>query len=138
MSCDVAKFTITKGLDNTFVFTIKADGSTLPMTIVTSDNINDDIYPEGTSPASVPDTFVAKLYMLEDDTLADQWDVIATDPLSGKVQLSIPSADTDSLVKDKGSKTDRYYLRPVYKLIIECNTHFNGNFIAKVPEVYVD
>ena len=37
MGCDVAKFTITKGVDNTFVFTIKADGSTLPMVMTAGD-----------------------------------------------------------------------------------------------------
>ena len=34
MSCSsVTKFVITKGLSNEFVFTIKQDGSTLPITI---------------------------------------------------------------------------------------------------------
>lgn len=121
MSCDVAKFTITKGLDNTFVFTIKADGSTLPMTIV-----------EGT------DTFTASLKTLSDGSTALSKSLTVTDAANGKVTLTITSAETSSLVSDKGTKADRYYLRPVYKLVIDCNTVNNGDFIAKVPEVYVD
>lgn len=120
MSCDVAKFTITKGLDNTFVFTIKADGSTLPMEI------------EGT------DTFEAQLVKLSDGTTALSKPLAVTDALSGKASLTITSAETSSLVSDKGTKTDRYYLRPTYKLVIDCATVNNGDFIAKVPEVYVD
>lgn len=121
MSCDVAKFTITKGLDNTFVFTIKADGSTLPMEI---DEVND--------------TFVAYLKTLDDDTTVLTKSLVIEDALSGKVSLTITSAETTPLVGDKGTKTDRYYLRPTYKLIIDCTTTNNGDFIAKVPEIYVD
>lgn len=120
MSCDVAKFTITKGLDNTFVFTIKADGSILPMVIA------------GT------DTFTAKLVALEDDSVVLSKALVVTDPDNGKATLTITAAETATLVSDKGTKADRYYLRPVYKLVIDCVTNQNGNFIAKVPEVYVD
>ena len=120
MSCDIAKFTITKGLDNTFVFTIKADGSTLPMEIV------------GT------DTFTALLIDLETDTTVLTKSLTIENALGGKVGLLITVADTASLVIDKGSKTDRFYLRPSYRLVINCVTTNNGSFLAKVPEVYVD
>lgn len=120
MSCDVAKFTITKGLDNNFVFTIKADGSTLPMTIEPTD------------------TFTASLVQLSDGSTVLSKSLVVTDALSGKASLTITSAEASSLVTDKGTKTDRYYLRPVYKLVIDCSTVNNGDFIAKVPEVYVD
>lgn len=121
MSCDVAKFTITKGLDNNFVFTIKADGSTLPMII-----------------DEVSDTFNAYLITLSDNSTVLTKPLVVADALNGKVSLTITSSETTSLVSDKGTKADRYYLRPVYKLVIECNTTNNGDFIAKVPEVYVD
>lgn len=121
MSCDVAKFTITKGLDNTFVFTIKADGTTLPMTI-----------DEGN------DTFEAQLILLSDDSVALTKSLTVTDASGGKVALTVTSAEAANLVTDKGSKTDRYYMRPTYKLTLDCSTTNNGDFIAKVPEVYVD
>jgi hypothetical protein len=124
MSCDIANFIITKDLDNTFVFTIKANNSTLPMEII---------------PAS--DTFVAKLIKLGDDTVATvalTKSLTVSDALNGKVSLVITADETENLVSDKGTKTDRYYLRPTYKLLIDCDTVNNGKFIAKVPEIYVD
>jgi hypothetical protein len=121
MGCDVAKFTITKGLDNTFIFTIKADGTTLPMTI-----------DEGN------DTFQAQLILLSDGSVAIQKPLSIADALGGKVLLTLSAAEVANLTSDKGSKTDRYYLRPVYKLLLECSTTNNGDFLAKVPEVYVD
>lgn len=121
MACDTSRFTITKGLDNTFVFTIKANGSTLPMEIV-----------EGT------DTFTASLVKLSDNTTVLTQDLVVTDAVNGQVSLVFLATAITSLLSEKGSKADRYYLRPTYKLIIDCSTVNNGDFIAKVPEVYVD
>lgn len=120
MSCGVNKFTITKGVDNTFIFTIKATGTTLPLDI------------------DVSDTFDARILNLEDGSLVFSKALTVTDALSGKVSLTITSEEATILSSDRGSKTDRYYLRPTYKLIIDCSTLNNGDFIAKVPEVYVD
>lgn len=121
MSCDVAKFTITKGIDNTFVFTIKADGSTLPMVMTSSD------------------TFTANLVLLSTGSTALIKALVKdADLVTGKATLTITAAETASLVGERGSKVDRYYLRPTYKLVIECSTANNGDFIARVPEVYVD
>ena len=120
MSCGVTKFTITKGVDNTFVFTIKADGTTLPL----------DIGPS--------DTFEATLFALGDDSVALTKPLAVTDAPSGKTQLLVTSAEASSLVSDKGAKTDRYYNRPTYRMVIDCKTVNNGNFLAKIPEVYVD
>lgn len=120
MSCGVNTFIITKGMDNTFVFTIKASGSTLPMEI------------------EVGDTFTASLIALADDSVAITKSLTVEDLVNGKVSLTITSAETATLVTDKGTKTDRYYLRPTYKLVIDCSTTNNGDFLAKVSEVYVD
>ena len=124
MSCDVAKFTITKDLDNTFVFTIKADGSTLPMVI------------------EAADTFTASLVNLETDSVVDSWTkgagIEVTNAGGGQITLTILSAETTPLVKERGSKADRYYVRPTHQLVIDCTTTNNGKFIAKVPEIYVD
>ena len=129
MSCDVTKFVISKGVDNTFTFTIKQDNSTLPLTIV-----------EGT------DTFVADLIPLSEDfdyveapenTFIDMVMNVES-AANGKITLVILEDDTQWLVSDKGGRVDRHYLRPTYKLVLKCSTTNNGDFIAKVPEVYVD
>ena len=124
MSCDVSKFVISKNLDNTFIFTFKQDNSTLPLTI------------------DISDTFNADLIALSDGSVYPQVDnkalVVEGALTNGQVSLSIPALDTASLVTDRGPAVDRYYLRPTYKLVLKCVTVGNGEFIAKVPEVYVD
>jgi hypothetical protein len=124
MSCDVDKFTITSGVDNTFVFTIKADGSTLPMVL------------------DAGDTFTALLKDLESGTTVLTKNltlpVDSGDYASGKVSLFITAVEADALTGDKGGKADRYYARPTHKLVIDCSTDANGVFLAKIPEIYVD
>ena len=120
MSCNSNRFVITKGYDNTFEFTIKANGSTLPMEI------------------DVSDSFTAELVLLEDSSVALSKSLTIVDALSGRVQLVITEAESNGLSTEKGTKVDRYYVKPMYKLVIECNTLNNGNFLAKVNEVYVD
>lgn len=116
-------FVITKGLNNEFVFTIKQTGTTLPMTIVT----------EPTS-----DTFTAKLIRLDTQEEVLEKSLTVTDALSGKVKLVITAEDTEDLESKRGDEIDGYYLKPMYKLLLDCNTFNNGNFIAKICEVYVD
>ena len=133
MSCDTNKFVISKGSDNTFFFTIKQDNVTIPLTI------------EGT------DTFFADLVLITSEggtpyTAVTNKELTVVDSLSGKISLVITSSETDDgsniegnfLVRESGSKADRYYLRPTYKLTLRCSTAGNGDFIVKVPEVYVD
>jgi hypothetical protein len=120
VSTDTVEFTITKGLENTFLFTVKANGSTLPITIVAGD------------------TFEARLVVLSTLETVLTKALTVTDADNGQVTLVLSSADTSTLVSERGSKVDRYYLRPMYKLILDCVTAQNGNFLATVQEVYVD
>jgi hypothetical protein len=122
MSCDVVtKFAVTRGQPNNYEFTIKAQGSTLPMVIV-----------------DPGDTFTAELIQLSDSSVVLTKSLVIADAANGKVSLLITEVEANALTGERGSKTDRYYLRPVYKLVIACSTTNNGDFIAKVPEVYVD
>lgn len=118
--CSVNKFTITRGVDNTFVFVIKEDGTTLPLALQPSD------------------TFVAYLKELGTDTTALTKSLSIEDANSGKVKLVVTEAEANLLVPRKGTEVDRYYVKPSYKLVIDCSTVGNGDFIAKVNEVYVD
>lgn len=126
MSClNEDKFIISKSLENEFILTIKQQSSTLPMVIENSD------------------TFKAKLFSLADNSIAMSTE--DTEPSmtitvhsadSGKIKLTINNAE--NLISDRGSKADRYYLKPTYRLAIECDTVNNGKFVARVDTVYVD
>jgi hypothetical protein len=120
MSETVSRFTISQGLDNTFLFTIKANGSTVPMQIVAGD------------------AFTAHLIKLSDNNKVITKALTVVDALNGKVSLTLLQTEVDSLSRSVGPSVDRYYPKPEYKLLLECDTTNNGNFIAKVPEVYVD
>lgn len=114
------KFTITKGINNTFMFTIKADKTTLPIVIQPTD------------------TFTASVRNLSDGlaVITKAMDVVSAE--NGKVSLTLSPTDTDILVAARGGVEDRYYLKPSYSLTLDCQTEANGDFLAKVPAVYVD
>lgn len=122
MSCATNKFVITKGKENTFIFTIKADSSTKALELT------------GT------DTFYADLRKLEDDSevITNKQMAPVGDLIEGRIQLVLTAVETANLESLKGRGVDRYYLKPVYRLILRCSTAGNGNFIAKVCNVYVD
>ena len=121
MSCSsVTKFVITKGLSNEFVFTIKQDGSTLPITINPSD------------------TFTAVIKLLSTGAVAASIPLTVESAPNGKVKLVISSTVTNSLISSRGAEEDRYYPRPTYSLVLDCKTVANGPFLAKVPYVYVE
>ena len=113
MAIGTNAFVITKGVDNTFVFTIN---------MAISDT----------------DTFLAELRLLSDNSVSLSKTLVTTDAAASKVSLTITELEADALVSARGTEVDRYYLKPMYKLVIDCTTAANGNFIAKVDEVYVD
>lgn len=93
------------------------------------------------------DTFDAKLITLETGEIVLELGAVATangskltikNEASGKIELLLTEADIDGLIVDKGPKVDRYYARPSYKMVIECNTVNNGEFLATIPYVYVE
>jgi hypothetical protein len=116
----VTKFLIVKGKDNEFFFTIKQNGSFLPMVIESSD------------------TFVGKLILLEDDvTVVLQKNLTVEVAELGKVKLLITEAEAAQLVTERGPKEDHYYLKATYRLLLECNTVNNGQFTARINRIYV-
>lgn len=124
MSCsgNVAndRFIITRGVDNTFVFTIKQNGSTLPIVVDSGD------------------TFIGILRDLTTDAIVSTKNLTVESAENGRVRLEYLSTETNSMVRDRGGKEDRFYLRPVYSLTLVCNTLVNGEFLARVNSVYVD
>ena len=121
MSCTIDKFVINKGVSNEFILTIKQNGNTLPMLITATD------------------TFSLKLYNLETGVQVPGTESVVTvhDTSNGQIKIIFPNTLVDSLVGERGKKADRYYLKPTYRIAIDCNTTNNGKFVAKVPLVYV-
>lgn len=120
MVCSTNKFVINKGIDNEFLITIKQTGTTVPMEIVAGD------------------TFSARIYDQETSSIVLTPTVTIESSVGGIIKLDITANDTASVKAHKGGYEDRYYLKPMYRLAIDCNTQNNGKFVAKVPSVYVE
>jgi len=128
MGIDSNKFVINKGMNNEFIITIKQNNSTLPMVIEDTD------------------TFIAKLYNLETKELVivvtgdatDNGQITVHDAANGQILIVLNNTAANELVSERGDKIDRYYLKPTYRLAIDCDTLNNGNFVAKIAEVYVE
>lgn len=114
------RFVITRGVPNEFYFTVKANNSLLPMVIEPSD------------------TFLVKLVRLDNNTTTDiSRSLEVINAAMGRLRLLISKEESLSLMTERGGKEDRYYLKPVYKLLLEANTTNNGPFIAQLGKVYV-
>ena len=125
----VSNFTINKGLTNEFILTIKQNDTLLPMIIEYSD------------------TFKLLLINLDTDQVESTIDMDNTkadgfidvyDDANGQIRVTMNPTLTDRLEKERGPKEDRYYLKPTYRMSIECNTMNNGNFVAKIKNISID
>ena len=125
----VSNFTINKGLTNEFILTIKQNDTLLPMIIEYSD------------------TFKLLLINLDTDQIESTIDMDSTkadgfidvyDDANGQIRVTMNPTLTDKLEKERGPKEDRYYLKPTYRMSIECNTMNNGNFVIKLKNISVD
>ena len=125
----VSNFTINKGLTNEFILTIKQNDTLLPMIIEYSD------------------TFKLLLINLDTDQIESTIDMDNTkadgfidvyDDANGQIRVTMNPTLTDRLEKERGPKEDRYYLKPTYRMSIECNTMNNGNFVIKLKNIFVD
>ena len=125
----VSNFTINKGLTNEFILTIKQNDTLLPMIIEYSD------------------TFKLLLINLDTDHVESTIDMDNTkadgfidvyDSANGQIRVTMNPTLTDRLEKERGPKEDRYYLKPTYRMAIECNTMNNGNFVIKLKNISVD
>lgn len=118
--CKLEKFVITRGVDNEFYFTIKANNSLLPLVISPSDVI------------------LLKLVRLTDNTTVDLEKVLEhTDRANGKVKFVVTEAESNNLLTERGQAEHGYYLKPVYSMLIEATTTSSGYFTARLSKVYV-
>jgi hypothetical protein len=125
----VSNFTINKGLTNEFILTIKQNDTLLPMIIEYSD------------------TFKLLLINLDTDQIESTIDMDSTkadgfidvyDDANGQIRVTMNPTLTNRLEKERGPKEDRYYLKPTYRMSIECSTMNNGNFVIKLKNISVD
>lgn len=128
MACGVLKFTINKGLVNEFIITIKKNGSLTAIEIDPSDTFKLTMFRLGT------DEVVGEV----DGTLSANGQITTYSAINGQILVSLSDALVNSLVKSVGEEVDRYYVKPTYRIAIECATVDNGKFVAKIPLVYVE
>lgn len=129
MASKANNFTINKGVINEFILTIKQNDSILPMFIDSSD------------------TFKLMLFNLETDILETTLDstqstsdgsITIHNAANGQIKVTMNEALVNRLKKERGSKVDRYYLKPTYRLSIDGNTLNNGRMVSKLDRVFVD
>ena len=129
MATSVKNFTINRGLKNEFIITIKQNDSLLPMVIEYSDTFKLTMFNR--------DTEAIEAVLDMDDAKADGYIAIHNDA-NGQIKIVMNPALTNKLEKERGPKEDRYYIKPTYRIAIECDTLNNGNFVAKLENVYID
>lgn len=129
MATAVKNFTINRGLKNEFIMTIKQNDSLLPMVIEYSDTFKLTMFNR--------DTEAIEAVLDMDDAKVDGYIAIHNDA-NGQIKIVMNPALTNKLEKERGPKEDRYYLKPTYRIAIECDTLNNGNFVAKLENVYID
>lgn len=128
MATDSNRFVINKGTSNEFIIKIKQNGSTMPMEI------------------SGTDTFFVKFYNLEtkelelsiDMTSGSDGQVSVYNAHNGQILIVLNDSAIADMVSERGDKVDKYYLKPTYRMVIDCSTVNNGNFVAKIASVYVE
>lgn len=125
----ISNFTINKGLVNELIFTIKKDQTLLPIIIDPSD------------------TFKLVLFHLDTDSIESEINMDNTnldgfievyDAPSGRIMITLNTHLTNRLIKERGPKVDKYYLKPTYRIAIDCDTVDNGKFVIKLRNVSID
>ena len=115
-----SKFVVSKSVSNEFIITIKQNGTTLPMVIEPTD------------------TFEAKLVNISDGIEVATLTTNVINAQNGKIKLVLSESQVDGLNMERGDRADYFYSKPLYRLIIDCDTINNGKFLAKVQKVYVE
>jgi len=129
MACSVDDFTINRNLKNEFYFTIKKDKELLPIVIDPSDTFRLILYDIHTDNIEI---------ILDSSAPNENGEIIVSDYVNGQIKVTMNETMTSALKKERGSREERYYLKPTYKMIIEANTASNGILNPKIDRVFVD
>ena len=128
MATDSNRFVINKGMSNEFIITIKQNDSTLPMIIESTDTFTVNFYKLGTQEIALTVGMIA----------TPDGQVTVYDDANGQILVSLHKDAVAKMISERGDKVDKYYLRPTYRMAIDCTTANNGNFVAKIASVYVE
>ena len=124
----MVKFVIDRGMDNEYIITIKANGSTLGMQIEPTDIFEVRLY------RKCSDELVATVDMTENaNGVVDVYQAAG-----GKIRILLKQSLVNSLVASKGDKVDGCYPKSEYRINVICDTANNGKFTAKLANVYVE
>ena len=124
----MVKFIINRDMDNEYIITIKANGSTLGMQIEPTDTFEVRLY------RKCSDELVTTINMIEDaNGVVDVYEAI-----NGKIRILLKQTLANTLVASKGDKVDGCYPKSEYRISIICDTANNGKFTAKLANVYVE
>lgn len=124
----MVKFVIDRDMDNEYIITIKANGSTLGMQIEPTDTFEVRLY------RKCSDELVATVGMTEDaNGVIDVYQAVG-----GKIRILLKQALVNNLVASKGDKVDGCYPKSEYRISVICDTANNGKFTAKLANVYVE
>ena len=124
----MVKFIIDKDMDNEYIITIIANGSTLGMQIEPTDTFEVRLY------RKCSDELIATIDMTEDTNGV----VNVYQAAGGKIRILMKKALVSSLVTSKGDKVDGCYPKSEYRITVICDTVNNGKFTAKLANVYVE
>lgn len=129
MAIQANDFVISRNIDNEFLITIKKQQTLVAITIDPSD------------------TFVINFINLNTDSIEHTIDmdnqnangyIEIANAINGQINLVLKKDFISTLSKERGQKEDKYYLKPTYSILIECNTLADGKFHSKIPKVYID
>jgi|GEM_PF-4104923 len=132
-SSAVSSYTIVKGSSGyPGYLTIKMLGSTTAQETISKLKIIFTANSAGT------DSFVFKFIRLSNNETVDLIKVPQIfDAANGKVKLVIETNEVNAMISLLGEEVDRYYLKYVYRLLLEAETAINGSFIAEIRKVAI-
>ena len=121
-------FSINKGIDNEFIFSIKKQDEILPL------ELNETI-----------DRFELRIIRLSTrDVIStinhvDNSDGVITffDSVNGQIKVVLYKEFTSTLSAEYGDRADNYYSKPMYEILVTGNSVIDGAIQFKIPEVYV-
>lgn len=120
-------FSINKGIDNEFIFSIKKQHEILPLVLDDSDTFEMRIIKLSTRDV------VSIINQVENDDGVIEF----FDKYNGQILVKLYESFTSTLESEFGDRADRYYSKPMYEILVIGNSFVDGAIQFRIPEVYV-